>query len=309
MPNSQELKIFFAWKGNDTIYNSVSCCVSFLDKDDKKLNKLFKAYQSVLELKLSKGTEADKQFDHLETILDAFSKSCKLLKSIRQTWTNADSERKKEECINLSQAMDEDYGGFANHSYNVLYNGMKKTFLCLLSWTWGTTYNFLYHCSDVEFPELTSKQVLELIDAGNTINTAYPSALRPEREVKLIISFDYSAQDPFLTIKKASEYCKAHGIPFPEINEREVEDTDNPSNCYIFRGEQGPTVMHCPLFNKVNCPGKIAEYREEFSTFNMSYSSEEIEKLLTAAKKNVANVQEKILEEIKRIIGPSSQKA
>ncbi|XP_062813825.1 cytosolic phospholipase A2 gamma isoform X2 [Anolis carolinensis] len=280
-----------------------------IDEDDQKLNKLFKGYQSILELKLSKGTEANKQFDLLETILGGFSKSCELLKSIRQTWISAASERKKEQCINLSQAMDEDYGGFAKDSNKVLYNVMRKTFLCLLNWTWGTTYNFLYHCSDVEFSELSSKQVLELIDAGLTINTAYPSALRPEREVKLIISFDYSAQDPFMTIKLASEFCKAHGIPFPEINERELEDTDNPSDCYIFRGEQAPTVIHCPLFNNVNCPGKIAEYREEFSTFNLSYSSEEIEKLLTAAKKNVANVREKILEEIKHIIDTSSQKA
>ncbi|XP_042330996.1 cytosolic phospholipase A2 gamma-like [Sceloporus undulatus] len=280
-----------------------------IDKDDQNLNKLFDGYQSVLELKLSESSEeseAEKQFDHLETILEGFSKSYELLRRIRQTWHSENTGEKTEDCMSLSQAIDEDFGGFANDSYRVFHNVIRKTFLCLLKWTWGSTHNFLYNCSDVEFPELTNKPIVSLIDAGLTINTAYPSVVRPERQVKLIISFDYSAGDPFLTIKKASEYCKAYGIPFPEINEEELQDIDNPSDCYIFRGEQAPTIMHCPLFNKVNCPGKIAEYREEFSTFKLSYSNEEVEKLLIAAKKNVANVQEKILQEIKRIVGPSS---
>ncbi|KAL7977280.1 hypothetical protein Chor_009229 [Crotalus horridus] len=160
--------------------------------------------------------------------------------------------------------------------------------------------------ADIEFPELTSNPMLSLIDAGLTINTAYPSVLRPERQVKLILSFDFSAGDPFLTIKKAAEYCEAHAIPFPKIDENELQDLDSPSDCYIFRGDHTPTIIHCPLFNKINCPGKIAEYREQFSTFKLSYSVEEIDKLLIAAKRNVANVQQKILEEIKHIVGSPS---
>lgn len=35
-------------------------------------------------------------------------------------------------------------------------------------------------------------------------------------------------------------------------------DENNPSDCYIFRGDKScPTVMHFPLFNNVNCSGKM----------------------------------------------------
>ncbi|KAJ6651687.1 hypothetical protein lerEdw1_020715 [Lerista edwardsae] len=175
-------------------------------------------------------------------------------------------------------------------------------------WTWGTTNNFVYNCSDVHSPELTTEPTVSLIDAGTAINTAYPLVLRPEREVKLILSFDFSSGDPFETIRKTAEYCKANpGLRFPEINENELQDNNSPLDCYIFRGEGAPTVMHFPLFNSVNCPGEIEEYHKEFSTFKMSYSVQDIEKLLTAATTNVKNVHQKILEEIKRIVdSPSS---
>lgn len=67
-------------------------------------------------------------------------------------------------------------------------------------------------------------------------------------------------------------------------------------------------ALYSPPLSRV-FSDKIDEYREEFSTFKMSYSHEDTEKLLTAAKKNVVNVQQKILEEIRRIVGPSSQNA
>ncbi|XP_061445364.1 cytosolic phospholipase A2 gamma isoform X2 [Rhineura floridana] len=242
---------------------------------------------------------------------DRSSRSFKLLRDIHESWFSADAETRKKDCMRLCQALDMDFGGFTSDSHRGLHLLLQKTYVCLLNWMWGSTNNFLYHCSDVEFPELTNKPVVSLIDAGLAINTAYPPLLRSERQVKLFLSFDFSAGDPFLTIKKAAEYCETRGIPFPKIDERELQDIDNPMDCYIFRGdgEHVPTVMHCPLFNKVNCSDKIAEYREQFSTFKMSYSNEEIEKLLTAAKENVANVQLKILEEIKHVVGFPLQRA
>ncbi|XP_078234860.1 cytosolic phospholipase A2 gamma [Pogona vitticeps] len=198
-------------------------------------------------------------------------------------------------------------------SFSILYildwiRHIHKTNSCILTWTWGTTSNFVYNMPDVKVPNLKRKEVVSLIDAGLAINSGYPLVLDPERNVKLILSFDYSAGDPFETVKKAAEYCKVRGIKFPVINESELQDKDNPSNCYVFRGDN-ITVMHFPLFNKVNCQDKIAEYRDTFSTFKLKYTDEEIGKLLIAAKKNVADVQQKILEEIKRIVGSSSEKA
>ena len=43
--------------------------------------------------------------------------------------------------------------------------------------------------------ENTKKKKIELIDAGLQFNSPYPPVLRPEREVDLILSFDFSARD------------------------------------------------------------------------------------------------------------------
>ncbi|XP_013909874.1 PREDICTED: cytosolic phospholipase A2 gamma-like isoform X1 [Thamnophis sirtalis] len=278
--------------------------------DIKKFNMLYECYQTLLELQLLESTDKEglDKFDHLENILKdyKYSKSYQLIREMRETWYSADEQRKKEQYTTLFQTLDADFGDFTNEFNKRCLKMVKKTCLCLLNWSWGSIHNFLYQCTDVKFPELTSNPIVSLIDAGLTINTAYPSVLRPERQVKLILSFDFSAGDPFLTIKKAAEYCEAHAIPFPKIDENALQDLDNPLDCYIFRGEHTPTIIHCPLFNKINCPGEIAEYREEFSTFKLNYSVEEIEKLLIAAKKNVANVQQKILEEINHIVGSTS---
>ncbi|KYO44126.1 hypothetical protein Y1Q_0015233 [Alligator mississippiensis] len=99
-------------------------------------------------------------------------------------------------------------------------------------------------------------KIISLIDAGVAINCAYPLILCPERKVKLILSFDYGPGDPFKTLKQAVEYCRQNSIPFPEVDEKLLREENNPSDVYIFRGENAPTVMHFPLFNKVNVPGK-----------------------------------------------------
>ncbi|KAM9120732.1 cytosolic phospholipase A2 gamma-like [Pangshura tecta] len=110
---------------------------------------------------------------------------------------------------------------------------------------------------DAESTGLDKDEVINLIDAGISINSAYPLVLRPERKVKLILSFDFSNKDPFGTIKKTAKYCEANHIPFPKIDPEKLKDTDTPSSCYIFKGKDVPTVMHFPLFNKENCPGNL----------------------------------------------------
>nr|XP_056720556.1 cytosolic phospholipase A2 gamma-like [Euleptes europaea] len=195
-------------------------------------------------------------------------------------------------------------GGF--HLFYKLYHVLMKTTTCLHQWKWGTTNNFLYKCCGDEVYNLSSEKTISLIDAGPAINTAYPLILHPERNVKLILSFDFSSRDPFMTIEKAADHCAKFGIKFPKIDEIKSEDKNNPSGCYIFRGKDAPTVMHFPLFNKDNCPGKIAEYKMQFATNKLKYSNGEIEKLLAAAKKNVVNARQKIWEEIERAVAPSS---
>ncbi|CAI5790431.1 cytosolic phospholipase A2 gamma-like [Podarcis lilfordi] len=286
-----------------------------LNPEYQALSFLCKAYEYILELQLSildaSAAAATGFFDLLENLLKVHStsKSYKVLKEMRQSWTTADEKAKEEACLKLWEALHDDFGGVIKvisiSPFQAIKNWIMlihKTNVCILKWTWGSTDNFFHNDPDVKVPALKGKDVVSLIDAGLAINTAYPLILYPERNVKLILSFDFSSGDPFETITKAAEYCKVNGIKFPKIDEKDQQEKDNPLDCYIFKGE-GLTIMHFPLFNRVNCPGKIDEYASTFKTFKLKYSDEEIEKLLTAAKMNVANNHQKILGEIKDIMG------
>uniref|UniRef100_H2ZTD2 PLA2c domain-containing protein n=1 Tax=Latimeria chalumnae TaxID=7897 RepID=H2ZTD2_LATCH len=132
-----------------------------------------------------------------------------------------------------------------------------KTWDCVRNWCWGKNYNFLFNYrkdGDFSFFFLLEEELIHLVDAGLAINSAYPLMLRQERQVDLILSFDYSEGDPFLTVKETARYCQKNQIPFPNVKIPETE-RDNPLSCYIFKGNNAPTVMHFPLFNRVNAGG------------------------------------------------------
>ncbi|XP_043351696.1 cytosolic phospholipase A2 gamma-like isoform X1 [Dermochelys coriacea] len=185
---------------------------------------------------------------------------------------------------------------------------LSKTTYNLWHWIWGTNSNFLYKYSGIDNLELVNNKVFSLVDAGIAINCAYPLVLRPDRKVKLILSFDYGPSDPFQTLKQAAKYCEKNCIPFPKVDENLLQDTDNPSDCYIFRGEGAPTVMHFPLFNKVNCPGYVKEWRFLFTPVRFLYNEGDIHKLLQSARLNVSNNKDKILQEIKHVVACSRKK-
>ncbi|XP_043846770.1 cytosolic phospholipase A2 gamma-like [Dromiciops gliroides] len=177
-----------------------------------------------------------------------------------------------------------------------------KTFSCLLSWTWGTTNNFVYKYEAIEDKLLTEKKNIYLIDAGFTINCAYPLVLPPLRNTEIILSFDFSSGDPFKTIKATAKYCKACNIPFPPVDEAKLnQEAKTPSDFYIFEGENTPVVMHFPLFNKVNCgSAEVIEKRQKtYSSFRLKdYSDAEVCQLLEDSKANVRNNKECILAKI-----------
>ncbi|XP_029767597.1 cytosolic phospholipase A2 gamma-like [Terrapene carolina triunguis] len=185
----------------------------------------------------------------------------------------------------------------------------QKTTHGLLTWKWGTNNNFLYKCSALDSTELVKDKVISLVDAGIAINCAFPLVLRPERKVKLILSFDYGPFEPFKALKQTAKYCKENCIPFPEIDEKLLQEPDNPSDCYIFRGECAPTVMHFPLFNRVNCPAYVTEWRIRFTPVRCLYHLGDITKLLQSARLNVLNNKDKILQEIKYIVAHSRKEA
>ncbi|XP_039225361.1 cytosolic phospholipase A2 gamma-like, partial [Crotalus tigris] len=181
---------------------------------------------------------------------------------------------------------------------------MYKT-ICICKWKWGNISNYTYKCIDLKDKNMTDKTDIQLADAGIVINSAYPLILRPERKVELILSFDFSEGDCFETIKKASQYCKENNLPFPEIDALNLDkDKENPEDCYIFRGNGGPTVMHFPLFNRVNCAGNISDWHKRYKTSNLSYSEQDIKNLLKAEKTNVRNNTKKIQQMLKAVANP-----
>ncbi|XP_069505151.1 cytosolic phospholipase A2 gamma-like [Ambystoma mexicanum] len=197
--------------------------------------------------------------------------------------------------------------GFFTDALSSVGERMKiiaKLMKCLIKWQWGTTHNFLYKCSDQDASiptALTSQEYIHLIDAGLAINSAYPLVLRPERKVDLILSFDFSAGDPFATLKESAEYCRSNKIPFPIIT-LDTREENYPSGCYIFKGPNVPTVMHFPLFNVDNCPGEIQDYKDIFSTFQTSYGRENVDNLLRLSKMTVQKHKDKILQELAQAV-------
>ncbi|XP_072271300.1 cytosolic phospholipase A2 gamma-like isoform X2 [Pyxicephalus adspersus] len=153
--------------------------------------------------------------------------------------------------------------------------------------------------------EILSKEHISLIDAGLDINAPYLLMLPPHRKVDLILSFDFSQGDPFLTLTQTAEYCKEYKLPFPEIN-IEDNDKDIPSkSCYSFEGHGNePHIMHFPQFNTETCEDaeKVNELRKKYGTFVVSYEESQLKDLLNIAKKNVENNKDQIFEKIKQCV-------
>ncbi|RXN34255.1 cytosolic phospholipase A2 gamma-like protein [Labeo rohita] len=137
---------------------------------------------------------------------------------------------------------------------------LKSIYGCMSKWIWGRNYNFLHKMSDEAVPTaLLQNETREYIDAGLLNNSPYFSVLREKRGVDLIISLDFSEGDPFMTVKEAAKTCKKLNIPFPEVN-IPSEDLEKPKDFYVFKGQNAPTVIHIPLFNVVNCGGKLTSF-------------------------------------------------
>ncbi|XP_045148585.1 cytosolic phospholipase A2 gamma [Echinops telfairi] len=149
------------------------------------------------------------------------------------------------------------------------------------------------------------EEFLHLVDAGLAINASYPLVLPPTRKADLILSFDFSAGDPFETIRATADYCHHGAIPFPPVEEKDLQAWSKaPSDCYIFKGETGPVVMHFPLFNTEVCGDDIQKWIDSYGTIKLadSYTQDVVLRLLEVSKKNVRHNKENILREIRNIV-------
>uniref|UniRef100_A0A673WVW0 Cytosolic phospholipase A2 zeta-like n=1 Tax=Salmo trutta TaxID=8032 RepID=A0A673WVW0_SALTR len=180
---------------------------------------------------------------------------------------------------------------------------VQNIFPLLIKWEWGTTCNFLFKFQDTRVPKwMADQEKIHLVDAALKMNSPYPPILRTSRKVDLIISLDFSKEDPFETVFSAKQYADELKLHFPPVKESVREEKDHPQDCYVFEGRcpEEPTIMHMPLFNLRNCKGEeeIKKEREKYTTFQLHYGVSDIEHLLKKAQDNLKNNKDRILEQI-----------
>ncbi|NXE46894.1 PA24F phospholipase, partial [Casuarius casuarius] len=155
---------------------------------------------------------------------------------------------------------------------------------------------------------------LYLIDGSFSINSPFPLVLHQERDVDVILSFNYSWEAPFEVLHKTEKYCEEREIPFPHIVVSE-KDKQNPKECYMFidaENPKAPIVLHFPLvndtFQKCKAPGVVRETEEEKSsgkfavdgktspyyTMNFTYQPAEFDQLLELCRYNIVNNKDAI---------------
>ncbi|XP_051526381.1 cytosolic phospholipase A2 gamma isoform X2 [Myxocyprinus asiaticus] len=195
---------------------------------------------------------------------------------------------------------------FQHQNYNSTWTVIVKCIELVTLWIWGTTYNFLYNMTEDISPHILKKETRHYEDAGIFINSPFFSVLRKERHIDLIISLDFSDDDPFETVVKTAETCKELHIPFPKVQVSE-EDKRAPKDFYVFEGHSNaPSVIHIPLFNTINCGGDIKKWKERYTTFQRSYSCLMISDLMEKAEMNIKNNKVGLLREIQKVINKRS---
>ncbi|KAK6481131.1 cytosolic phospholipase A2 zeta-like [Huso huso] len=173
-----------------------------------------------------------------------------------------------------------------------------------------------------------SEPVLNLVDSGLSINSAFPLVLRAAREVDLILSFDYSWGGHFNVLKLTQQYCSERSIPFPLITLSE-EDCKNPKECYIFtdaKNPKTPIVLHFPLINqsfrKFKAPGVPRVTLEEkdwgdfvvecadspYSTTSFTYSEQQHSRLVELNQYNVLNNKDTLLQALRLALDKRAKK-
>lgn len=104
----------------------------------------------------------------------------------------------------------------------------------------------------------TSVKHMTVVDAGLFFNLPFPSVLRQQRAVQLILCFDFSARDsdnapPFAELLASEQWARANGIRFPPIAdliERNYSRDREPREFYVFKDEADarcPVIIFLPL--------------------------------------------------------------
>ncbi|KAF5925526.1 hypothetical protein HPG69_001973 [Diceros bicornis minor] len=161
-----------------------------------------------------------------------------------------------------------------------------------------------------------------LLDVGYFVNTSCPPLLRPTRDVDLILSLDYNLHGAFQQLQLLGRFCREQGIPFPPISPS-PEEQRQPGECHVFSDPscpKAPVVLHFPLvnssFREHSAPGvrRTPEEKEAgevnlsssdspYHYLKVTYSQEDVDKLLRLTHYNVCNNQELLLEALREAVG------
>ncbi|KAM9466384.1 cytosolic phospholipase A2 delta-like [Clarias gariepinus] len=164
---------------------------------------------------------------------------------------------------------------------------------------------------------------LSLVDSGLYINIAFPPVLRPQRCADFILSLSYSwDDDPLQVVKDTQQYCIVHQVPFPKIDFSKY--TSQPKKeVYVFMDEQNPDapiVLHFPLvnvsFKEYKAPGvkrrgmkeleegniDVSTTSSPYVTSNLTYSSQEFQRMVDLSYYNIVNNKETIINALKKVL-------
>ncbi|KAK3741406.1 hypothetical protein QZH41_018042 [Actinostola sp. cb2023] len=156
-----------------------------------------------------------------------------------------------------------------------------------------------------------------LCDGGIAFNSPYPTLLRQQRHVDMVLSFDYSARkkdvpppsELFQELLKAEQWAKDNRYPFPPINYKEQYKEHGVREYYVFKDDKDPKcpiVIHFPLVNNLfktyKAPGVPRKTPEEikagempifedpdnsYSTFHFHYKPKAYDRLVELTSFNV----------------------
>ncbi|XP_060275096.1 cytosolic phospholipase A2 beta isoform X3 [Ovis aries] len=167
--------------------------------------------------------------------------------------------------------------------------------------------------------ELTpAEPYLCLLDVGYLVNTSCPPLLPPTRDVDLILSLDYNLHGAFQQLQLLGRFCQEQGIPFPPISPS-PEEQCQPQECHLFSDPARPdipAVLHFPLVNASfrdhSAPGvrrtaeeqaagevNLSESDSPYHYSKVTYSLEDVDKLLRLTQYNICNNQERLLEALR----------
>ncbi|MEE6512327.1 hypothetical protein FKM82_019280 [Ascaphus truei] len=172
------------------------------------------------------------------------------------------------------------------------------------------------------------EESLYLVDGGFSINSPFPLMLQQERDVDVILSFNYSWDAPFEVLHLTTNYCRERGIPFPQITLSE-KDEKNPKECYLFMDEddpRSPIVLHFPMvnntFRRYKAPGVGRATEQEkadgnvalegkdspYRTKNFTYEPHHFDQLVEMNRYNVLNNREQIKKAIQAAVARRKRK-